>query len=71
MCGPPVGGTFQFQIFIQAPSSKIWRKTISNGEGGCWRGGRGWPILAYLLRKKIYRRDAEQNERGLWAGTFV
>jgi len=26
--GPPVGGTFQFQIFIQAPSLEIWRKTI-------------------------------------------
>ena len=30
--GPPVGGTFQFQIFIQAPSPEIWRKTISGGE---------------------------------------
>jgi hypothetical protein len=32
MCGPPVGGTFWFQIFIQAPSPEIWRKTISGGE---------------------------------------
>ena len=24
--GPPVGGTFWFQIFIQAPSLEIWRK---------------------------------------------
>src|SRR5215467_9815696 len=32
-----VGGTFWFQIFIQAPSPEIWRKTIF-GEGGCWRG---------------------------------
>jgi hypothetical protein len=31
--GPPVGGTFWFQIFIQAPSPEIWRKTISCGEG--------------------------------------
>ena len=23
---PPVGGTFWFQIFIQAPSLEIWRK---------------------------------------------
>jgi hypothetical protein len=38
MCGPPVGGTFWFQIFIQAPSPEIWRKTIFGGEGGCWRG---------------------------------
>src|SRR5215475_1982481 len=29
---PPVGGTFWFQIFIQAPSPEIWRKTISGGE---------------------------------------
>jgi hypothetical protein len=36
--GPPVGGTFWFQIFIQAPSPEVWRKTISGGEGGCWRG---------------------------------
>ena len=32
--GPPVGGTFWFQIFIQAPSLEIWRKTISGAEGG-------------------------------------
>src|SRR5262249_7894387 len=36
--GPPVGGTFWFQIFIQASSSEIWRKTIFGGERGCWRG---------------------------------
>ena len=30
--GPPVGGTFQFQIFIQASSSEIWSETISGGE---------------------------------------
>ena len=30
--GPPVGGTFQFQIFIQAPSPEIWSETISGGE---------------------------------------
>ena len=35
---PPVGGTFWFQIFIQAPSPEMWRKTIFGGEGGCWRG---------------------------------
>src|SRR5262249_20734165 len=32
MCGPPVGGTFWFQIFIQAPSPEIWSETISGGE---------------------------------------
>jgi hypothetical protein len=28
----PRGGTFWFQIFIQAPSPEIWRKTIFGGE---------------------------------------
>src|SRR5262249_26166511 len=37
MWGPPVGGTFWFQIFIQAPSLEIWRKTISGAEGGLAR----------------------------------
>jgi len=42
--GPPVGGTFWFQIFIQAPSLEIWRKTISGAEGGLARkwGGLFW-----------------------------
>ena len=35
---PRGGGTFWFQIFIQAPSPEICRKTIFGGEGGCWRG---------------------------------
>jgi hypothetical protein len=30
--GPPVGGTFWFQIFIQASSPEIWSETISGGE---------------------------------------
>src|SRR5262245_53927538 len=30
--GHPVGGTFWFQIFIQAPSPEIWSETISSGE---------------------------------------
>ena len=34
---PRGGGTFWFQIFIQAPSLEIWRKTISGAEG-FWRG---------------------------------
>src|SRR5215510_8833230 len=44
MCGPPVGGTFWFQIFIQAPSPEIWSETISGGEevlAGKW-GGLFW-----------------------------
>jgi hypothetical protein len=50
---PGVGGTFWFQIFIQASSPEIWRKTIFGGEGGCWRGKWGWPVLGYLLGKKF------------------
>jgi hypothetical protein len=49
--GPPVGGTFWFQIFIQAPSPEIWRKTISGGEGGCWRGKWGGLFWATSLEK--------------------
>src|SRR5262245_42162652 len=30
--GPPVGGTFQFQIFIQTPSPETWSETISGRE---------------------------------------
>ena len=32
--GPPVGGTFQFQIFIQTPSPEIWSEMISGSEEG-------------------------------------
>ena len=42
--GPPVGGTFWFQIFIRTSSPEIWRKTISGGEevlAGKW-GGLFW-----------------------------
>jgi hypothetical protein len=41
MYGPPVGGTFWFQIFIQAPSPEIWSETVSGGEevlARKWRG---------------------------------
>ena len=50
MCGPPGGGTFWFQIFIQAPSPEIWSETISGGEevlAGKWGG----LFLGYLLGK--------------------
>ena len=50
--GPPVGGTFQFQIFIQAPSPEIWSETISGVEevlAGKWGG----LFLGYLLGKKL------------------
>jgi hypothetical protein len=48
--GPPVGGTFWFQIFIQASSPEIWSETISGGEevlAGKWGG----LVLGYLLGK--------------------
>src|SRR5262245_19715972 len=51
--GPPVGGTFWFQIFIQAPSLEIWRKTISGAEGGSGDEEVGWPVLGYLLGKNF------------------
>src|SRR6516225_1499198 len=35
---PPGGRARENRKFIQAPSPEIWRKTISGGEGGCWRG---------------------------------
>src|SRR5215510_6566389 len=41
---PPVGGTFWFQIFIQASSQEIWSQTISGSEevlAGKW-GGLFW-----------------------------
>ena len=50
--GPPVGGTFWFQIFIQASSPEIWSETISGGEevlAGKWGG----LFLGYLIRKKF------------------
>ena len=43
--GPPgPGGTFWFQIFIQASSPEIWSETISGAEGGLARkwGGLFW-----------------------------
>ena len=49
----PAGGTFWFQIFIQAPSPEMWRKTIFGGEGGCWRGKWGGLFLGYLLEKRL------------------
>src|SRR5215467_3484170 len=57
--GVPVGGTFWFQIFIQASSPEIWRKTISGGEGGCWRDKWGGLVLGYLLGKNFRRRTRD------------
>ena len=55
---PPVGGTFWFQIFIQASSPEIWSETISGGEevlAGKWGG----LVLGYLLGKDYRRRDRD------------
>jgi hypothetical protein len=65
--GPPVGGTFWFQIFIQVPSLEIWRKTISGAEGGS--GAKvGWPVLGYLLGKNIGGEIALISFRLTWDG---
>jgi len=56
--GPPVGGTFWFQIFIQAASPEIWSETISGGEevlAGKWGG----LFMGYLLGKNFRRRDRD------------
>src|SRR5262249_40737409 len=50
---PRGGGAFWFQIFIQAPSPEILRKTISGGEGGCWRGKWGGLFWATSLEEII------------------
>ena len=55
---PPVGGTFWFQIFIQASSPEIWSETISGGEE-VLAGKMGWPVLGYLLGKNFRRRDRD------------
>ena len=58
--GPPVGGTFWFQIFIQASSPEIWSETISGGEevlAGKWGG----LVLGYLLGKIFRRRDRDRQ----------
>ena len=66
MWDPPVGGTFRFQIFIQAPSPEIWSETISGGEevlAGKWGG----LFLGYLLGKNFQRRDRDHLVPGGWA----
>jgi hypothetical protein len=45
------GGTFWFQIFIQASSPEIWSETIFGGEGGCWHGKWGGLFWATSLEK--------------------
>jgi hypothetical protein len=68
--GPPVGGTFWFQIFIQALSLEIWRKTISGAEGGSGEEV-GWPVLGYLLGKNYRRRDRDRLVPPRWMDAAV
>src|SRR6516162_8621892 len=56
---PPGGRARENRKFIQAPSPEIWRKTISGGEGGCWRGKWGGLVLGYLLGKNFRRRTRD------------
>ena len=68
--GPPVGGTFQFQIFIQASSPEIWSETISGGEevlAGKWGG----LFLGYLLGKNYRRRDRDRLAPPRWMDAAV
>jgi len=52
---PPVGGTFWFQIFIQAPSPEIWSETISGAEGGSGAVS-GVACFGLPPSEKIYRQ---------------
>src|SRR5262249_3270564 len=67
---PPVGGTFWFQIFIQAPSPEIWSETISGGEevlGGKWGG----LFLGYLLGRNYRRPDRDRLVPRRWMDSAV
>src|SRR5262249_47508891 len=70
MCGPPVGGTFWFQIFIQASSPEIWSETISGGEevlAGKWGG----LFSGYLLGRNFRRRDRDHLVPPRWMDAAV
>jgi len=57
MRAPPVGGTFWFQIFIQAPSPEIWQ----------W-GGLFW---ATSFGKNYRRRDRDRLVPPRWMDAAV
>src|SRR5262249_20994109 len=69
--GPPVGGTFWFQIFIQASSPEICRKTIFGGEGGCWRGSGVACFGATSFGKNYRRRDRDRLVPPRWMDAAV
>ena len=50
--GPPVGGTFWFQIFIQAPSPEMWSETIL-AVRNVLHGRVGWPVFGLPPWKKL------------------
>src|SRR5215469_17378421 len=47
---PPVGGTFWFQIFIQAASPEPWSETISGNE----EREVGWPVFGLPPSKNYH-----------------
>ena len=67
--GPPVGGTFWFQIFIQVPSPEIWLETISGGEevmAGKW-GGLFWATsLEKIYRQPRGRVNGQSRHGRIW-----
>ena len=66
----PRGGTFWFQIFIQASSPEIWSETISGGEevlAGKWGG----LFLGYLLGRNYRRRDRDRLVPRRWMDAAV
>src|SRR5262245_53682153 len=69
--GPPGRGAFWFQIFIQAPSPEVWRKSISGGEGGCWRGNGVACFWATSFGKNYRRRDRDRLVPPRWMDTAV
>src|SRR5262249_40498391 len=68
---PPVGGAFWFPIFIQAPSPEAWRKSISGGEGGWWRGNGVACFWATSFGKNYRRRDRDRLVPPRWMDTAV
>ena len=49
----PPGGTFWFQIFIQAPSPEVWSETISGSEKVLAEKWGGFFLGGYLLGKNL------------------
>src|SRR5262249_10252613 len=54
--GPPVGGTFQFQIFIKGSSPEIWPETIFGSEEVLARKGVAYFWVTSFRKKFIGSR---------------